>query len=744
MKNKYTLKLLTSSILCSLALSTTTYADDVDEIIFVTSDKMGSATLQEMPVTIKLLGAEELEEKGIIEFIDYAGSIPSLQFQDLGPGDKEFIIRGVNSSGPSTVGVYFDETPITGSNAQDGGGRNAEIKLIDMEKIEVFNGPQGTQYGANSMSGLIRYVPMKPDSYEFSGFVDADFSTTDKGGNNTTISGAINIPIIEDELAVRLVGWNTENDGWIDQPRHVAGYQEDINDESTTGGRIMVRYLPTDDLMLDFAYLTQDMELGGSSRYVPKGESYTGLEGDSRFPIGKAENDYENYDLGTNIWDENLELISLTGTYEFELGRLTASTSKFEREIDFAYDFSSFYFTVLGRTNPSAVSQPQSRDVDFSEIRYSSDLDGNFQFFVGASTRTEDNRFRSEGVTLDEFGMPTEFTSDLDQLVERGGNVIFGRYFNFEIEQQAYFGEVLYEATDDIVITAGARYFTSKQTLDEASTARVLTEPTITKGESQSKPTYKLSVAYNYDDDINFYTTISQGFRVGGVNNTSGVDPTFGVPELYDSDFLTNYEAGFKTQFDDNNITFNGSIYHIDWENMQVESSAGSVPFIENAGEAGVDGMELNLSYFIGDYVLVELTGSYTDAKLTKDQPETSDGGKKGDRIPNIPKTQFYAGVSYINDIDWGELTVRADVTHRGDSDTSFDPNAGSNYNLSSSNVVSFRAILENQSGWITTFYIRNLTNEIAEYDAINSVQDPLAVVSARPRTIGLNFKKNF
>lgn len=743
MKNKFKLNMLASSIVCSLVVSTPIFAEE-EEIIFVTSDKMGSATLQEMPVTIKLLSSEELEEKGIIEFLDYAGSIPSLQFQDLGPGDKEFIIRGVNSSGPSTVGVYFDETPITGSNAQDGGGRNVEIKLIDVEKIEVFNGPQGTQYGANSMSGLIRYIPVKPDLYESSGFVDADFSTTDKGGNNTTFSGAVNIPVIEEKLAVRLIGWNTENDGWIDQPRHIGGPQKNINDESTTGGRIMVRYAPTDELMIDGSYLTQEMTLGGSSRYVPKGESYTGLDDNTEFPKGIASNDYENYDLGTNIWDEDLALFSLTASYEFDLGRLTASTSKFEREIDFSYDFSSFYFTILRRANPSAVSQPQSRDINFSEIRYSSDLDDAFQFFIGASTRTEDNRFQSNGVLLDEFGMPTPFSSDLDKLIDNGGNVIFGRYFNFEIEQQAYFGEVSYEVNDDLIITAGARYFTSKQTLDEASTARVLTEPEITKGESQSKPTYKLSAAYNYDTDINFYATVSQGFRVGGVNNTSGIDPEFDVPDLYQSDFLTNYELGFKTQFNDKDITFNGSIYHIDWEDMQVESEIGFVPFITNAGEASVDGMELNLSYFIGEHVLVELNGSYTDAKLTKDQPEGGEGGKKGDSIPNIPKTQLYAGISYIDDTNWGELTLRADVTHRGDSDIRFDPSASSNYNLDSSNTVSVRAVLSNQNGWTGTFYIRNLTNEIAEYDAINSGQDPLAVVSARPRTIGFKIKKSF
>lgn len=712
------------------------------EVIFVTSDKMGSASQQEMATTVKLLSSEDLLERGIYEFVDFAGSIPSLQFQDLGPGDKEYIIRGVNSSGPSTVGVYFDETPITGSNAQDGGGRNVDIKMVDLESAEVFNGPQGTQYGANSMSGLIRYVPNKPDTNEFTSFVDVDFSTTEGGGNNTMLSGVLNIPLIDDELAIRLVAWNANNDGWIDQPRHIGGAKENVNDEKNTGGRIMVRYAPTDEAIIDMYYLSQSMEIGGSSRYVPKNNTYFGLE-DSDYPVGTSDNDYTNYDLGTSPWDEQLDLFNITLNYEFELGTLTATTNTYKRDIEFNFDFTPLVFG-FGINFPSTLVQPQEREVSFTEIRFASDLDDEIQFFVGASYRKEHNDWETYGVAYDEHGNATEFKQGEENLWSNGGNVIYQRYFHFELEQSAVFGEMSYEANDSLILTAGGRYFKSDQHSTEGSRFPEDSDPSYNNADGD-KFTGKLSAAYQYDTDINYYATISQGFRVGGLNNSDSVGN--GIPKSYESDFLTNYEAGFKTQFDDQNITFNATVYYIDWEDIQVETTSGAVPYITNAGSAAIQGLEVTFSSYIGKHFLFEFSGSYADSYLTEDQPAVEDGGdqgKDGDKIPNVPATQGYLAISYIDEISWGDLTVRLDITHRGSADIMFDNTNEFNYNLAASNILSFRSILEMSNGLHATFYIRNLTNEIAEYDAINSPQDPLAVIGAKPRTVGLRLRQSF
>ena len=183
------------------------------EEVIVTATKRGEFNVQDLAEAVYAVDSSSLRAKNQLDFEDIAGSIPGLQFQDLDPGDKEFIIRGINGNGPGVVGAYFDEYVITASDQQDGAGKNAPIKLIDLARVEVLNGPQGTLYGANSMAGNLRYISNKADTGEFDAFVSGDISETDEGGSNYNVPGMINIPRVDDVLAARLVGWYTDSDG---------------------------------------------------------------------------------------------------------------------------------------------------------------------------------------------------------------------------------------------------------------------------------------------------------------------------------------------------------------------------------------------------------------------------------------------------------------------------------------------------------------------------------------------------
>ena len=255
------------AVICSI---TPIHAQILEEVV-VTARKKDESSF-EIPINITAIGGDQLERLKARDFVDFAGSVPGLQFQDLGPGDKEYIIRGVNAKGPSTVGFYYDEAVVTASNQEDGGGRNVDIKLIDMNRIEVLNGPQGTLYGANSMAGTIKFIPNKPDLETFSSFLEADVSTTEEGGENYAVNGMVNIPL-GGSVGLRIVGWQFDNSGYIDQPRVFTGPRNNINDESTSGGRVMLRIQPNDRLTLDVSYFAQHTEVGGSPRYTPEGVS---------------------------------------------------------------------------------------------------------------------------------------------------------------------------------------------------------------------------------------------------------------------------------------------------------------------------------------------------------------------------------------------------------------------------------------------------------------------------------------
>ena len=189
------------------------------EEVVVTATKRGETDVQKTAESVYAVSGADLTLKRETTFEAFAGSVPGLQFQNLGPGDSEYIIRGINGSGPSVVGAYLDEYVITASDQQDGGGKNAPIQLVDVERVEVLNGPQGTLYGSNSMAGNIRFITNKPDASKFDAYGEADWSSIEDGGDGFGITAMVNVPLSPDKLAIRLVGYREDRDGWIDQAR---------------------------------------------------------------------------------------------------------------------------------------------------------------------------------------------------------------------------------------------------------------------------------------------------------------------------------------------------------------------------------------------------------------------------------------------------------------------------------------------------------------------------------------------
>lgn len=742
---KRTLKALSLAV----AAATSVFANAELEEVIVTSNKLAGSTVQDIPSAVKVLSGDDLRDRGALDFLDVIASIPGLQFQDSGPGDKDYIIRGANSSGASLVAVYFDETPITGSNAQDGGGRNVDIKLIDMDGVEVLRGPQGTQYGASAMSGLIRHRTVKPNAEEFTGFISGEISDTNEGDTNYTVSGAVNVPIIDDVLGVRLTGYTVDNSGWIDQLRAAGGPRDNINTEETQGGRIAVRYTPTDATTLDVMYLTQTLDTEGSSRYTPKGAMAFG-EANSGFAPVRITQDYENQDITQSPWEEELDIFAATLTHEFEMGTLTVTGSKWEREIDYTFDSSPILF-FFGVPIAGVTYQPQTREVEFGEIRFASTFGGPVEFLVGAALRKEDSAFETNVVTIDANGLAQPFKAGIanDRLDNPNGTTFFGRYVNNKLEQKAYFGEVSVDFSDRVNLNVGLRYFDSEQdavegTLHDFGSAQPAGPFTNTADDDAW--TGKIALSFEVNDEVTVYSNISQGFRVGGLNNSASLFVD-GIPNSYDHDSLINYEFGFKSQLE-NGATLNGAMYLLDWDDIQIEVVAGAAfPFLANAGKAQITGFEFDAMLPFNDNWNLELGGDYVSAELTEDSSTGGGGlapGKDGDAIPNVPSLRFYAALNYNADIAWGTLNVRTDFQYTGERDTQFDTASAENVELDAYTMVNVHANLKTESDWTFSLYAKNLTDEMAEYDAINTDQDPLAINGSRPRTIGFGIRKDF
>ena len=385
----------------AMAQSSDDQRSDALTDIVVTATKRGAELLQDIPVAIQALSGDTLQKAGVQQFSDFAYRVPSLSFQDLGPGDKKYIIRGINSTGAATVGVYYDEAVLSADNSNDGGGRNVDLRLYDIERIEVLKGPQGTLYGASSESGTIRIITNKPDSHEFGGYINGELSTTHKGGTNYKLNGAINLPIVEDKLAARLVGWFIDDSGFIDQTRVPSGRLNNVNTDETSGGRAEIRFTPTHELSLTASATYQKTHSDGSSRFTPPGSQSFSAPGFPSVPGG----DLINTDLTRSPLDDKVQIYSLTGEYDFDSGNIVATTNYFKRDFLFNFDSSPILF-FFGVPIPAVTTQPQPRHIWSNELRYASKFSGPFNFVVGGFYSSEQRDFSVEVIKSNVFGDP--------------------------------------------------------------------------------------------------------------------------------------------------------------------------------------------------------------------------------------------------------------------------------------------------------------------------------------------------
>ena len=727
-------------------------SDRLEDIV-VSATKRGDESLRNVPIAIQALTGDALAQAGITQFSEYATRVPSLAFQDLGPGDKKYIIRGINSTGAATVGAYYDEAVISADNRNDGGGRNVDIKLFDVERIEVLKGPQGTLYGASSESGTIRIITNKPNSQEFGGYIAGELSSTHKGGTNYNVNGALNLPIVNDKLALRVVGWYVDDSGFIDQTRLAAGRKNNVNTDQTAGGRAELRYTPTTDFTLTASATYQHQQSDGSSRYTPKGTQSFSTVGYPSVPGG----DLINTDLSLSPFDDRTQIYSLTGEYDFDTGSVVATTNYFDRKLNFNYDSSPILF-FFGVPIAGITMQPQERRVWSNELRYASKFTGPFNVVAGAFYSQEKSDFTTQVVKIDAFGNPagpfSRLNSD-DALSTPNGNTFFGRTDNNELKQYAFFGEATFAFTDTLKATGGIRYFHSKLTSVQETTHPFggfgpNPEGVLGNRSSDDGLTYKANLSWQASEDALIYATAAKGFRTGGLNQAN-LPFASGIPRSYNSDSLWNYEIGTKLTMLGGKLRVDAAVYHIVWSNIQVRAvdATGAFPFTTNAGSAQVNGAEANITARLAKGITLEIGGSYQDAFLTSDQPgpvpRPANLGIDDDKIPNVPRFAGSVNLDIERPLtDHFNYIVHADVNYRGSSHTTLGRDRDPfDVRLDSYALANLRFGIKDDL-WKAEAFIRNIFDKRAQVDAIFASQDPLAFVTVRPRTIGLAVSRKF
>jgi outer membrane receptor protein involved in Fe transport len=703
----------------------------IEEVV-VTASKRGEQSVQDVSMSIAAFDETSLRARGADNFLDYARAVPGLSVQDQGPGDKKYVIRGVQSVGAATTGLYFDEIVMTANNRQDGGGRQPDLKLFDVERVEVLRGPQGTLYGASSMSGTIRIVANKPDAGEFAGRVEGTASNTRFGSENYRLNAMLNVPVVKDKFALRGVYYLRDESGFIDNVR--LGLKG-INDEETSGGRLAARLWATDTLTLTATGLYQKTESQGRYGYEPgTGELEVGFY--TKTP-----------------WKDEFNAANVTAEQQLESGTLLLTSSWFDRDINFNNDGTTILAGILGRPPVNArslLAQPQSRSIWSNELRYASKWQGPFNLVGGLFFQKEKSNFNSRVDSADANGV-----------AEANPVVYLWRTIDTEIENRSLFGELSYDLTDRLTATVGARWF--QFDVDEQSSLLVACCGGNTPGPGPAAPTassdkdvnYKFNLSYEANDDLLFYAQAAQGFRSGG-NNEPGISVVPGCQNAssYSSDGLWNYELGAKMALLDNRAVVNLTPYYIDWSDMQVRAfnPVCNNARIANAGAARIQGVEAEVLLRPVPALQLDFTLNYSDAELTENQPlatGTGNGteGRKGDDVPGVPRTSGSAGVQYSFPVRSAALegVLRADYSYVGSSKTAFRPLTDPTFRVQPDySLTNLRFSLVGSS-WEASLFMNNVFDERAEVTRLVFSQTrPDIIITNRPRETGISISKSF
>lgn len=712
------------------------------EEVVVTATKR-TTSLQETAVALSVMSSDSIEKRHLVGMDDYLAALPSVSYQDRGAGSNTITIRGIAMGSQldsnSPVGSYFGEVPVTGLGPQVNGNQagNADIKMVDVERVEVLRGPQGTLYGSGTMGGTLRIIPKAPNLREVEGSIRTEYSTTARnGGQNYMAQGVLNAPLIDDKLAIRMAAYRFDNEGYIDNVavRHpdaqvvdavnagaFARDRKHVGGDVYTGYRVSALWQPTDSFSATMMFMNQKIEQDGF-REVEL--DLPGRYQQTRVRVGDMGLDDEYVSI-------DLDIANLVLEYDLGWGSVLNSTSLINSQAasDLELSFLGAPFVGGGSYNEN------EKEVIVNELRFTSDFSGPIQVLGGAYY--EDR------------------TVDIDIAIRWTGrppapaDAFFSQTQTRNTQKQtAFFGELAYNPIDPLTLTLGARYFEFEQAVP---LSREFGAPTATEGRRAKVDgeNLKFNISYKFSDQFFAFAQWSQGFREprfqglvrpeydadgnGLVEFRDGIERKV-VEGLLDPDSVDNYEAGIK--FSSASGRLQGSLtgFLIDWEGIPVVPSLtafqGAALYF-NAGEARSRGVEFEAVVEPIDDLIVELSASWVDATLA----QAAEGlGEKGDRLPGSAEYNVKAALEKRFNLAGYDSFVRGDYTYISEYYSLFQATGLPAGDYSLIDLSAGMSINNINLG----LFVKNAANA-DDFTWVDNVFAAQRAYRLRPRTIGFN-----
>jgi iron complex outermembrane recepter protein len=775
--------------------------EQLQEIIVTATRRPASA--QDIPISITAVSGAALELAGIESIAGLAHSVAGVSFDDKGPfsgvSASMLIVRGLNSDpnqgsaepGVATpivppVATYVDDTPLF-----------FNLRLQDLDHVEILRGPQGTLYGSGSLGGTIRFVQNAPDPTAFAAKVETGLSKTDHThAVNDDINGMLNLPV-SPSFAVRLNASFTNQAGFINMPNlymldssgaPVAAHpgqllsppqtysQDGVNSYGYRTARIAALFKPNDDFHAQLSYYYQRSSADGFPSIMPKVYGSASLTSGDYIPATTT---------------DRVDLLALTLEDDLGFATITSNSSWSHHKNDSESDSTSIYtnfpfYPSLYGANPRAliVSDDQLDDKPWSEeVRLASKTGGAFDWVAGLFYKNQQTDIQQhdfypgyndyfnacvpiygvsngDGVTPSQCGVGEWFSTVSPNPIDGIPLVKDQAYigdFQTHFTDLAVFGELTWHLTDAWSLTGGTRAF--KQTVSQTQQDGLLFDgPAYIANESLSsewrRALWKVNAAYKIDKSNLLYATWSQGFRHGGVNALPPAEPAVGYvtnPGLFivQPDKADNYEIGAKGTVR-NRMRYSAAIYDVQWHDIQESAPLTplALPGVLNVGDGYSRGIEVELSANFTQHFAANLGYTYDETKLTSISPLAAVGltvppPAVGSPLPGTPKNSLAIGLEYGHvELAGGELRYAISGHYQGPLRPALSatiPTVGGYTTLDTR--ASFTL-----SHWITSLYVDNLTNVLG----VTSYSDPFyfgnrySALVSRPRTVGVTVGYSF
>ncbi|WP_240732561.1 MULTISPECIES: TonB-dependent receptor [Dyella] len=701
--------------------------------VMVSANKR-SERLQDVPMAVSVMSDTQLERQHAVNFADYATQIPGMNFISSGEGQTQLVLRGITSgSGQpnATVGTYIDDSPYGSSTVYSAGSvLTPDIDPSDLQRIEVLRGPQGTLYGSNTLGGLVKFVSTPPDATQASGRLSADASSVDGGGNGFGVRAMGNVPLIKDQLALRVNAYSRTDPGYID---NVNTGDKEVNEVKVDGGRAQLLWTPNAMWNVRLSALAQNLNSDGI------GNGGVDVDPNTLRPIYGDDKQWRA--AGTGLFKLKYRLYDLSINGDFGWAKLVSTTSygtlRLNENVDATQAYGPLLNPAFGIDNGGySIAQRIALNKTTQELRLQSPTDQAWEWRVGVFYTQEKTTDTQDVMSFDALtGTPIALPTLASLAI---GPAKFTEW--------AGYGDLTWHATDKLSVQVGARYSsddtTYKQTGDGA-----LTGPSDFQTRSKDHPTtYLFSPSYKITPDTMTYLRIASGFRPGGPN--VGVPPGLGAPLSFGPDKLTSYELGLKSLFLEHRMSVELAAFYIDWKQVQLTTSTGGFSFLGNGGKASSEGLEASWRYSPVAGLTLWANATYTKAELKADTPPGGLYGYKGDTLPYVPKWNGNLGVDYNFPLGEGwSGFVGGNYSYVGSRESDFNAVPSPRIHLPSYSNIGLQAGV-NRANWTVTLYAKNLTNQRGITSTAALTLDPTAspyqASYQTPRTIGISASVDF